>query len=117
MRIDDVLSAIVIGLVVGTLARLVLPGRQSIGVLATWLIGFAAALGGSWASQRLAVSDDARSALDWPAMNWHFSWSWAELAIQVAFAVIGIALVAVVTRPYYTYRANHPRRVRRASRA
>lgn len=117
MRIDDILSAIVIGLIVGTLARLVLPGRQSIGIILTWLVGFGAALGGSWAARRLGVSDDARAALDWNSMNWHFSWSWAELAIQVAFAVIGVALVAAITRPYYAYRENHPRRSRRASRA
>jgi len=117
MRIDDVLSAIVIGLVVGTLARLVLPGRQSIGILATWLIGFGAALGGSWAAKHLGVSDDARAAFDWNSVNWHFSWSWAELAIQVAFAVIGVALVAAVTRPYYAYREAHPRRSRRHTTA
>jgi uncharacterized membrane protein YeaQ/YmgE (transglycosylase-associated protein family) len=114
MRIDDILSAIVIGLVVGTLARLVLPGKQSIGILATWLIGFGAALAGSWASGRLGISDDARAALDWPAMNWHLAWSWAVLAMQVAFAVIGVALVAAVTRPYYAYRESHPRRASRA---
>jgi uncharacterized membrane protein YeaQ/YmgE (transglycosylase-associated protein family) len=117
MRIDDVLSAIVIGLLVGTLARLVLPGKQSIGILATWLIGFGAALGGSWASQRLGVSNSTRAALNWPAVNWHFSWSWAELAIQVAFAVIGVALVAAVTRPYYAYREAHPRRTRSSTHA
>jgi len=113
MRIDDILSAIVIGLMVGTLARLVLPGKQSIGILATWLIGFGAALAGSWASGKLGVSDDARASLDWAAVNWHFSWSWAELAIQVAFAVIGVALIAAVTRPFYAYRETHPRRARR----
>lgn len=116
MRIDDVVSAIAIGLIVGTLARLLLPGRQSIGIFATWVIGFGSALLGSWGAKRLGVSDDARAALDWNSMNWHFSWSWAELAIQVAFAVIGIALVAAATRPYYAYRSSHPRRGRRESR-
>ncbi|MEV0270016.1 GlsB/YeaQ/YmgE family stress response membrane protein [Hamadaea sp. NPDC050747] len=117
MRIDDVLSAILIGLVVGTLARLVLPGKQSIGILATWLIGFGGALAGSWAAKRLGVSDDARAALDWNSVNWHFSWSWAELAIQVAVAVIGVAIVAAVARPFYAYRETHPRRARRSSHA
>ena len=35
MTANGILSAILIGIVVGTLGRLILPGRQSIGVIST----------------------------------------------------------------------------------
>ena len=39
MEISGVISAIVIGIVIGVLGRLVVPGRQRIGMLWTILIG------------------------------------------------------------------------------
>ncbi|WP_064741738.1 GlsB/YeaQ/YmgE family stress response membrane protein [Hamadaea tsunoensis] len=117
MRIDDIVSAIVIGLVVGTLGRLVIPGRQSIGILTTWLIGFGAALLGSWASNALDVTDNAVAHFDWNAVNWHFSWSWAELGIQVAFAAIGVMLAVAVGRALSFRRGEErPRRRTRRTR-
>jgi uncharacterized membrane protein YeaQ/YmgE (transglycosylase-associated protein family) len=117
MRIDDVVSAIVIGLVVGTLGRLVIPGRQSIGILATWLIGFGAALLGSWASNALNVTNSSVAHFDWNSVNWHFHWSWAELGIQVAFAVVGILLAVLIGRSFGFDGDDRPRRrTRRASR-
>jgi uncharacterized membrane protein YeaQ/YmgE (transglycosylase-associated protein family) len=41
------LSAIVVGAIIGGLARLVIPGRQQIGVLSTILIGWVGSLVGS----------------------------------------------------------------------
>ena len=41
----QILGLIVIGIVIGVLARLVLPGRQHIGVLPTILLGIGGALG------------------------------------------------------------------------
>jgi uncharacterized membrane protein YeaQ/YmgE (transglycosylase-associated protein family) len=75
MRIDDVMSAIAIGIIVGTLGRLVLPGRQSIGVFATWIIGFGAALLGSWTAGRIGITGTRRARVDWNTVNLHFSWS------------------------------------------
>ena len=42
----QILGLIVIGIVIGVLARLVLPGRQRIGILMTVLLGIAGALVG-----------------------------------------------------------------------
>ncbi|WP_037675245.1 GlsB/YeaQ/YmgE family stress response membrane protein, partial [Streptomyces afghaniensis] len=39
MEIDGIISAIVIGIVIGVLGRLVVPGRQRIGILWTILVG------------------------------------------------------------------------------
>ncbi|MDP8929793.1 MAG: GlsB/YeaQ/YmgE family stress response membrane protein [Actinomycetota bacterium] len=44
MDIDGLISAIVAGIVIGALARLVLPGRQPIGILLTILVGIGGAL-------------------------------------------------------------------------
>lgn len=47
----QILGLIVIGIVIGVLARLLMPGRQSIGVLATILLGIGGAvIGGAVAS-------------------------------------------------------------------
>ena len=42
--LSDVLVYIVVGLVVGALARLIIPGRQPMGILATIVIGIVAAV-------------------------------------------------------------------------
>jgi uncharacterized membrane protein YeaQ/YmgE (transglycosylase-associated protein family) len=80
MEISGFFTAIVIGLVVGALGRLVLPGRQPIGFWRTLLIGVIAALLGTLVAGLIGV-DDTRGI------------DWIELAIQVAFAAGGIALI------------------------
>ncbi len=48
----QILGLIVIGIVIGVIARLVMPGRQTIGALMTVLLGIAGAvIGGAIASQ------------------------------------------------------------------
>ncbi|MGW1891867.1 GlsB/YeaQ/YmgE family stress response membrane protein [Streptomyces sp. NPDC002004] len=80
MEISGVLSAIVIGLVVGVLGRLALPGRQRIGVLTTILVGIVAALLGSAVAAGLGVADT--KGVDW-----------IEWLIQIGLAALGIALL------------------------
>ncbi|MDK3255099.1 GlsB/YeaQ/YmgE family stress response membrane protein [Blastococcus capsensis] len=47
----DILGLIVIGLIIGALARLILPGKQSISIVATLALGvFGAVIGGFIAS-------------------------------------------------------------------
>ena len=41
MEVDGIISAIFIGIVIGVLGRLVIPGRQRIGVLWTIAVGMA----------------------------------------------------------------------------
>lgn len=43
-----IISAIVVGLIIGALARLVMPGKQNIGVLMTIVLGVLGSLIGSW---------------------------------------------------------------------
>jgi uncharacterized membrane protein YeaQ/YmgE (transglycosylase-associated protein family) len=51
--IATIVGAIFIGLIVGALARLILPGRQNIGVIMTILLGAIGSFAGSWITYRL----------------------------------------------------------------
>ncbi|MFF4586404.1 GlsB/YeaQ/YmgE family stress response membrane protein [Streptomyces sp. NPDC001388] len=78
MEIDGIISAIFIGIVIGVLGRLVIPGRQHIGVLWTILVGIVAALLGSAIAAGLGVADT--DGVDW-----------VEWLIQIALAAVGVA--------------------------
>lgn len=81
-----IISAIVVGLIVGALGRLVLPGRQNISIWLTIAIGIAAALIGSLIASALGVGETR--GIDW-----------IKLIIQVALAAGGVALVAGRSAP------------------
>ena len=51
--IGTIIGAIDIGLVVGGLARLVMPGKQNIGVVMTVILGAIGAFVGTWVSYKL----------------------------------------------------------------
>ncbi|MCC5032103.1 GlsB/YeaQ/YmgE family stress response membrane protein [Streptomyces sp. WAC 00631] len=78
MEISGIISAIIIGIIIGVLGRLVIPGRQRIGVLWTILVGIVAALIGTALAGALGVSDT-----DGP--------DWIEWLIQIALAAAGVA--------------------------
>lgn len=78
MEISGILSAIVIGIIIGVLGRLVVPGRQRIGILWTILIGIVAALVGAAIAGALGVADT--KGVDW-----------IEWLIQIALAAVGVA--------------------------
>jgi uncharacterized membrane protein YeaQ/YmgE (transglycosylase-associated protein family) len=81
VTVTGIISAIIVGLIIGALGRLVLPGRQAIPIWLTILIGIVAALIGTFIAVALDVGDTA--GIDW-----------IELIIQVALAAVGVALVA-----------------------
>jgi uncharacterized membrane protein YeaQ/YmgE (transglycosylase-associated protein family) len=54
--IGTIVGAIFIGLIVGALARLILPGRQNIGVIMTILLGAIGSFIGSWVTYRLIAT-------------------------------------------------------------
>ncbi|MGZ5379593.1 MAG: GlsB/YeaQ/YmgE family stress response membrane protein [Mycobacterium sp.] len=84
MTVTGIISAILIGIVVGILARLLLPGKQPIGMLVTILVGIVAALIGTWLAQALGISTTT------PGIDW------GELLVQLVVAVIGVALVSAL---------------------
>lgn len=73
------LSAIFVGLIVGALARLVLPGKQNISIIMTILVGIVAAVIGAGIGAALGMRD---------------GFSWITLAIQIVLAAVGVSLVA-----------------------
>lgn len=59
MVLMDIIAWIVIGLIVGGLARFLLPGRDPMGCLATSLLGIAGAFVGGFISQLIWPPDPA----------------------------------------------------------
>lgn len=55
--IGTILSALFVGLIIGALARLVMPGKQNIGVLMTILLGAAGSLIGSWVTYQIGYAN------------------------------------------------------------
>ncbi|MCB0948932.1 MAG: GlsB/YeaQ/YmgE family stress response membrane protein [Mycobacterium sp.] len=82
MTITGIITAILIGTVVGILGRLVVPGKQSIGVLVTIGVGIVSAFLGTALANAIGIPT-ATSGIDW-----------LELLVQVVVAAIGVALVA-----------------------
>lgn len=78
MTISSIIGAIIIGTVIGVLGRLVVPGRQRIGILWTIAVGIAAALIGSGIAAGLDVADT--DGIDW-----------VEWLIQIGLAALGVA--------------------------
>jgi uncharacterized membrane protein YeaQ/YmgE (transglycosylase-associated protein family) len=81
MAVTGFISAIIVGLIIGALARLVLPGKQDIPIWLTILIGTVGAIIGTFIAQFLGVA--VTRGVDW-----------IEVALQIAVAALGIALVA-----------------------
>jgi uncharacterized membrane protein YeaQ/YmgE (transglycosylase-associated protein family) len=108
MTANGILSAVLIGILIGTLGRLILPGRQSIGAISTVAVGIAAAVLGTWASRALGIDDNAPA--QWAIGGRTFTWSWAELGVQLLFAVIGIALAAAIANTVVADGGRRPRR-------
>ena len=55
--IGTIIGAIIVGLVVGALARLVMPGKQNIGVIVTVLLGAIGSFLGTWIAYKLGYSN------------------------------------------------------------
>jgi uncharacterized membrane protein YeaQ/YmgE (transglycosylase-associated protein family) len=83
MTVTGIVVALIVGLIIGALGRLVVPGKQNIPLWLTLVIGVVAALLGTVLARALGVADT--NGFDW----------W-ELIFQVAFAAIGVAIVAGV---------------------
>jgi len=81
--IGTILWAIIGGAIIGLLARLILPGRQNISVLATVVVGIVAALIGGLVATWLGVGETK-------------GFDWIRHAIQLVFAIIGVYITARV---------------------
>ena len=76
-----IISAIIVGAIIGALGRLAVRGRQNISIVATIVIGIIAALIGTFIANALGVGNT--NGIDW-----------IKLAIQVVLAAVGVSLYA-----------------------
>ncbi len=81
MTVGGVISAIIIGLVLGVIGRAIAPGKQNIPVWLTIVVGIVAALIGT------AIVGSLRdtNGIDW-----------VELLVQIVLAVIGVMAAAAL---------------------
>jgi uncharacterized membrane protein YeaQ/YmgE (transglycosylase-associated protein family) len=81
VEVTGFFAAIIIGLIIGALGRLVVPGKQDMPIWLTLLVGVVAAILGTFLAGALGVDDT--KGIDW-----------IEIAIQVALAAAGVAVLA-----------------------
>jgi len=84
MTVTNIITALIVGLIIGALGRLVVPGKQNIPIWLTMVIGVVAALLGTVLARAFGV--DSTSGIDW-----------IELLFQVLFAAVGVALVVGIS--------------------
>lgn len=82
MTVTGIITAIIVGAIIGILGRLVVPGRQSIPIWLTIVIGIVAAFVGTFIAKAVGIPTDT------PGIDW------LELIVQVIVAAIGVAIVA-----------------------
>lgn len=79
MTVTGIITAIIIGLIIGALGRLVVPGKQNIPIWLTIVVGIVAAFIGT------AIVGPLRdtNGIDW-----------VELIVQVVLAAVGVMIAA-----------------------
>jgi len=82
--LGSIIGAIIIGLILGVLARLILPGKQNIPIWLTIVVGIVAAFVGTYLAKLLGIPTQT-GGIDW-----------LEHITQLVLAVIGIAVVTGV---------------------
>lgn len=82
MTVTGIIMAIIIGLIIGALGRLVLPGRQNIPIWLTIVVGIVAALLGTALARAIGIPTETNGI------------DWLELIVQVILAAVGVALVS-----------------------
>ena len=81
MTVAGIVSAIIVGLIIGVLGRLLAPGKQNIPIWLTIVIGIIAAFIGTAIARGLGYADTA--GIDW-----------LEILTQVVLAAIGVSIAA-----------------------
>jgi uncharacterized membrane protein YeaQ/YmgE (transglycosylase-associated protein family) len=81
VEVTGILTAIIVGLIIGALGRLVVPGKQNLPIWLTLVIGVVAALIGTFLAAAVGVDDT-------PGIDW------IELILQVGLAAVGVAIIA-----------------------
>jgi uncharacterized membrane protein YeaQ/YmgE (transglycosylase-associated protein family) len=82
MTVTGIITAIIVGAIIGALGRLVVPGRQPIPIWLTIIVGIIAAFIGTAIARAVGIPT-ATNGIDW-----------LELLVQVIVAAIGVVVVA-----------------------
>ena len=83
MTITGIITAIIIGAIIGALGRLVVPGKQNIPIWLTIVIGIVAAFIGTFIARVFGVA--STGGIDW-----------IEIVLQIVVAAIGVYAVAAM---------------------
>ncbi|MEV6898865.1 GlsB/YeaQ/YmgE family stress response membrane protein [Amycolatopsis sp. NPDC051372] len=81
MAIAGIISALVIGLIIGILGRLLAPGKQKIPLWLTIVVGIIAAFAGTAIARAAGYADT--EGIDW-----------LELITQIVLAALGVSVAA-----------------------
>jgi uncharacterized membrane protein YeaQ/YmgE (transglycosylase-associated protein family) len=81
MTVTGIITAIIIGAIIGFVGRLVAPGKQNIPIWLTIVVGIVAAFIGTWIAGLFGVA--STGGIDW-----------IELILQIVVAAIGVTVVA-----------------------
>ena len=88
--LGTIISAIIVGLIIGALARLIMPGKQNIGVLMTIVLGILGSLIGSWLTYQLGYN------------NSNGGWEVIPFIVGIIVAIVLIAIYLAVTGKNHT---------------
>jgi uncharacterized membrane protein YeaQ/YmgE (transglycosylase-associated protein family) len=83
MTITGIITAIIIGAIIGALGRLVVPGKQHIPIWLTIVVGIVAAFIGTFIARAFGVA--STGGIDW-----------IEILLQIVVAAIGVYAVAAM---------------------
>ena len=83
--IGTIISAVIVGLIIGALARLLMPGKQDIGIIMTIVLGIVGSLIGSW-------------------LTYQFGYSNANGGWEVIPFIVGIVVAIVLIAAYLSLR-------------
>jgi uncharacterized membrane protein YeaQ/YmgE (transglycosylase-associated protein family) len=81
VTVTGIISAIVVGLIIGALGRLIVPGKQNIPIWLTIVIGIVAAIVGTLLARAIGLSAGPGFQI-------------GELIVQIVLAALGVFLVA-----------------------
>jgi uncharacterized membrane protein YeaQ/YmgE (transglycosylase-associated protein family) len=83
--IGTIISAIVVGLIVGVLARLIMPGKQNIGMIMTIVLGAVGSFLGTWLTYQFGYS------------NSNGGWEVIPFIVGIVVAIVLIAIYLGIT--------------------
>jgi uncharacterized membrane protein YeaQ/YmgE (transglycosylase-associated protein family) len=83
--VGTIIGLIIAGIIIGALARLFMPGKQAIGVIATIIVGIIGTLIGYWIAAALGVEET--DGVDW--IRWIISIIVSIVLVAITASIMG----------------------------